>query len=532
MELFSGIVNNILKGSDSLSLNQRIISQISSVLNSTTLTNSSITSNLGNLLNINIPQLEQFLPDGLKFQLQSKLDNFTPQNIKLNITNAEINLGKLSLTGSAIFSDANNQQKIINFNADGFVKLQQQNQSQPQVSQQPLNNLAANLTNPLSITDALTLQQSNNDLSAPIKAFLGEDVKQNTLSFLSENSNSQNLTKPEILKSLNQNGVIIKINDYTLPDGQRFGVQDNLQNAIQNTNLIAGKVDVQPNSNEVLIKTELGVFRLVNNINLPQGTNINIAIEDIIPSENFTNLQNFANANINSVRNIFTSENSIFSNLVKDLYSNASTSNVVSRLFANPSERFSALKALWFVSASKNGNAEKFANDEVVNALQTSTGNGLQYKKDLEEVFSFLKNFAPSQNQQGNLAQVTYSYLLPFYDGKNINFATIHIEKNPEDSKKDQDAQKRFWLEFLQEETGKIEIEGKYITSQNGKLLNLDVNIATDVSFDDDFQKDLLNYYFEIANLFDFSGNLSFKNFTQNNNLTAEKHILGEGIVI
>lgn len=532
-EIFSGIVNNFLKGADTLSLNQRLVTEITNLLNGQSFSGQNLTQNAGNLLVLKFPELQQFLPEGLKLQLQNNLgQSTTPQNIKLDITQAEVIAGKLNLNGIATFTDGGGQTRSINFNADGFVRLQgaQQNILNNAQNQQIGNQ---NLVNPLSFSDAFTVSQ-NPDVPANLRSFVTE-AKLQILQFLNNTQLTPN--QQEQLNNLTSGPLNLKVVDFLLPNNQKIQVSDNPANQ---SKVLVGQLLTAPNSNEALITTAVGNFRLDNALNLPNGTQISFIIND--EPQNLTGVVNNLLAAVTSgttqplsnYTNILSSDNSVFSNIFKVLYgSGAPASSLLSQLAADPSERFSALKALWFMSASQNGNAGRWANAEVVNTLKNSAGTNLEYGKDLEEVFSFLKTFTPGNVTENRQNQQFYSYLMPFYDGATLSFATLNIDRkayqNP--NADSDDAQKRFWVEFEESEHGKVEIEGKYI-SQNNRLTSLDINIKSDKMFDEEFQEQLNNLFLELSQNLEFSGILSFYLHKAGEPGTPKPGALGEGIVI
>ncbi|HCR86103.1 MAG TPA: hypothetical protein DIV86_05440 [Alphaproteobacteria bacterium] len=534
VELFSGIVSNILKGSEAPSLNQRITTEITNLLNNQNLSSSNFTSSAANLLNIKFPELQQFLPDGVRLQLQNNLSQAQPQSLKLNITQAEIQGGKLNLSGVATFTDANNQQRTVNFNGDGFVKLQPNAQQNILTTPQSQQLSSQTIVNPIVFADAFTIEQ-NPDIPVNIRSFVA-DAKIQLLQF-------SNITQPNPanqqaqLAILTSNPLNLKLVDVLLPNNQKVQITEN---PLNQSRVLVGQLLTTPNSNQALITTSVGNFRLDNALNLPNGTQISFLIDDAAP--NITNVAGNILGAISAgstqplanYSNILSSDNSVFSNIFKILYgSGAPASTLVSQLGANPTERFSALKALWFMSASQTGNADKWASSEVVNSLKSNTSTNLEYGKDMEEVFSFLKTFTPGNVGEARQNQQFYSYLMPFYDGSTLSFATLNIDRkayqNPNSDS--DDAQKRFWVEFEEQEHGKVEIEGKYIT-QNNKLTSLDINVRSDRMFNEDFQNELNNLFLELSQHLEFAGILSFYLHSQTGQNTPITGSLGEGIVI
>lgn len=529
MDGFSGIVNNLIKGSEGPNLGQRVASQISSFLNYQNIPSSNFTNSAGSLLNLNLPQLQNFLPEGLRLQLQSNLSGFEAKSARLNITNAEINNSRLNLNGQITFANASGAQRSVNFNADGFVKLQGGNLQQlasstNQAAAQIINN-ANNLGGSLLVSDAISLDQNTAALRNSITAFVNK-APDNLTKLLSLNRNFTDLTQSQLANSLRSNGAVIKLVDYQIPNTSTIEVLNNKE--VAGKTILSGVLQKSTNSNELLVKTDFGNFRLLESLNLPNNTRVTFLIENITSANQGQLVQGESSQSLSNFRNILLSEGSTFNSLFKALYSGAATSNLFSRLFANSSERFAALKNLWFVSASQNGSPEKWINDEMVNELKPSTSSSMEYKKSLEEMFNFLKTYSGSGEQRAQ--NPLSSYLLPFFDGDKLFFATLNIDRNFGNNNDALRGQKRFWVEFDQETYGEMKIEGRYI-SESGDMKILDVYVRSEQPLEKSFQEELTNIYFDLSNSYGFSGNINFDNLN-NVDFASNEHVLGDGLVI
>lgn len=527
MDGFSGIVNNLIKGSEGPNLGQRVASQISSFLNSQNIPSSNFTSSSGNFLNLNLPQLQNFLPEGLRLQLQSNLSGFEAQNARLNIINAEVNNSRLNLSGQLTLTNSRGAQKVVKFDADGFIKLQGGSLQQ---ATNPASQLTGNnsniLNNPLLVSDAISLEQNTTALRNNLTAFI-TNPKANLTNLLTLNKSFSNIPQSQIANALSSNGANIKLVDYQIPNTSKIEVLNNQE--VAGKILLSGKLQKSVNSPELVIKSDFGNFRLLENLNLPNNTRVTFLVDSLAANSLASTAQpQTSQQSLSSFRNLLLSEGSTFNSLFKSLYSGASTSNLFSRLFANPGERFAALKNLWFISASQNGDPSKWLNDEIVNELKPSTGSSMEYKKSLEEVFNFLKTYSSvgEQRAQNPLS----SYLLPFFDGNNLFFATLNIDRNFGNNGDALKGQKRFWIEFDQESYGEMKIEGRYV-SKAGDMKMLDIYVRSEKLLEAEFQEELSDIYFDLSNSYGFSGNINFDNL-KNVDFGSNEHVLGDGLVI
>ena len=130
---------------------------------------------------------------------------------------------------------------------------------------------------------------------------------------------------PQNLQNINlsgQNNLNIQINSVTTPSGQQIVLNQTQtqpqNNIIQNpVNNIQGQIEIFPDANEALIRTDFGTFRIANLTQLPNGSQVNFTVQGqaTLPTASATN--NIFNLNPTNIQALRLSLESLDSPLQK-----------------------------------------------------------------------------------------------------------------------------------------------------------------------------------------------------------------------
>ncbi len=305
--------------------------------------------------------------------------------------------------------------------------------------------------------------------------------------------------------------------------------------AVNVSRVITGTVEVNPNSNEAVIHTTYGDFRISNISNIPNGSTISFTIEGEVPldTEATNNILSLNPTNIQTLKLALESADSPISNLLKMLNNNQALSTLVQRFFPNPDDKNSYSRQLMFASAAAKGSAASWLSGDEQNAQSIAkTLDGDANFNRLQDVFTVMKNFtghdAPATNTNWN------SYIIPFYDGSKLTYMTVQTQRDPEgENQQNTKGKKKFVLELEQDDLGRVAIEGLY-SKTDAKVNDLDLIIKTDNEISDQFKNELEQAYKATASAYGFSGTLTFSQFNGSAMpVYADiSKILGDGIVI
>ncbi len=515
------------------------------------------TTNFDSLVNLARGQLENISQEVQNLINQS---SFSGKSLLLDAGGVKVQLPQLAnlVTGQQdiLLKTAFPIDKAQNFN----IQVQNSNvvldqgkpvlQLQGQIIQ---NNLA-----PQKFTAEIPLQSlATQGHAGPANATTAQNSDQVVRNFLPENNvtvSARNLNEtirpllPQNLQNLNlgaQNNLNAQINSFTTPSGQQIVVNQNQipiptstqqpQQIMQQgvlPNVIQGQVEIFPDANEALIRTEFGTFRVPNLTQLPNGSTVNFTItgQPAQPAAPTNNILNLNPTNIQALRLNLEASDSPLQNLLRSLNSSQGVAPLVQRFFPHPDDKTSYARSLMFLSSVVKGAPEGWLGDDgqmIINSTSESDTN----MGRLQEVFGVLRNFTGHGEQKLNLDW--NSYIIPLYDGNKLSFVTIQVQRDPDGSDRQNTRGKRkFILELEQDDLGRVAIEGLY-SKVEGKVDNLDVVLKTEKDVDDAFKAELINIFNETATAYNFNGSLNFMPFTTATPLyTDVSKILGDGIVI
>lgn len=494
----------------------RISQEVAQIVNQTQFKPGTVTQE-GAGIRIQLPQLSNLVSGQQDVLLKTALplDRNQPVNVQIQNSNVVADPGR----GSAVLR------------LEGQVSQQAGAPPQRFTAEIPINN-----NNIQNIATGTAQSQATGD--QVIRNFLPNQTTSAVANNLSETLRS---ALPQNLQTLNltaQNNFNIQINSLTAPTGQQILNQPQPQAQQGQTPLpqqvIQGQVEVFPDTNEALIRTEFGTFRVTGLNNVPTGSNINFTITgQTIPTTN-NNVQDtllgLNPTNLQTLKLSLESTESPLQNLIRLLNSSQALAPQINRYFPHPDDKAAYARQLMFLSSAITGNPEGWLSDEgglIVNKLHGADTNFNR----LQEVFGVLKNFA-GQGQQP-VSQEWSSYIIPFYDGNKLSLITLQVQRDPE-GKEQQTTKnkKKFILELEQDELGRTSIEGLY-SKVEGRVNNLDVVLKTEKPVDDEFMNELKGIYTDIAMAYGFAGELSFAQFTASTPIyTDVSKILGDGIVI
>jgi hypothetical protein len=508
--------------------------------------------NINNLLRGNAaPQGSATNFDSLLNLARGQLENISQQVQELT-NNTQVSTRQILLDTQGIRIQVPNLANLITGQQDVLLKTAfPVDQSQPlninvQNSNVVLNNgqpvlqlqgqVQQNNAVPQRFTAEISLQSlSQNPQSAA--GVTSQNADQVIRSFLPNgniNAFTNNLSEtlraqlPQNLQNINltvQNNLNLQINSVTTPSGQQILLN---QAAVQNN--ILGQIEIFPDANEALLRTDFGTFRIPNLTQLPNGSNVNFTIQgQAITPVNTENLFNLNPTNIQALRLSLESADSPLQNLIKALNS-AQPASIVQRFFPHPDDKAAYARSLMFLSGVNKGSPEGWLSDEgqmVINNIPEADTN----LGRLQEIFGVLQNF--SGKGQNPVSTEWNSYLIPLYDGNKLSFVTIQVQKDPDGQNSQTTKGKRkFILELEQDDLGRISIEGLYSKVQ-GKVDNMDVVLKTEKNVDAGFIAELTRIYNDTAIAYGFNGTLTFAPFVTSTPLYTDiSKILGDGIII
>lgn len=484
---------------------EKISSEVRQIINTQQFRPTSVTQEASGL-RVQLPQLSNFISGQTDVLLKTALplDRNLPVNVQVQTSNV-----------------VSEQGRPVVLRLEGQVF---QGTAQPQrfTAEVPINN--NNIQN---------IVQGNVQQTAPT----ADQVIRNFLPSNNINAFTNNLTEalraalPQNLQTLNltsQNNFNIQISSLVTPSGQQI-VGNNTQLLPQ---VIQGQVEVFPDTNEALIRTEFGTFRTEALTNVPNGSRINFTIIGQATQTNITeeNLLNLNPTNIQALRLSLESGESPLQNLLRILTSSQALAPNVHRFFPHPDDKAAYARQLIFLSGATTGNPEGWLSDDgapMVNQIHDIDTNFNR----LQEVFGVMRNFAGRGDQQ--ISQEWSSYIIPFYDGNKLSLITLQVQRDPEGKEQQTTkGKKKFILELEQDDLGRTAIEGLYSKVQ-GKVNNLDIVLKTEKPVDDSFINELSAIYNDIATAYGFAGSISFAPFSGPTTVYTDiSKILGDGIVI
>lgn len=375
------------------------------------------------------------------------------------------------------------------------------------------NSFASQSQSNLQQQPSLALQQGEGD-----KVLINRDNLIN--SSFGAKAQNLNLTIVNILKNVpgfenfkldNPNNFQIKFSSFTDPKGNNVILNSLPQlpansSIAQNAPVLNGVLEILPNSKEAILRTEFGNFRLPAFEGIPNGSKVSFFIEAIAKPVASDSL---SLSSLNQIQSILQGENSPLSNLLQSLTQTPQGAEFATKIFPNVFDKFSYARNLWFISSAAAGDLDAWLGKDAKLYLQSSRVDSENLINSMRDLFSALKaSFrADSFNVEG-----WNQYLVPFYNGKNLDMVNFYTETQRKNEKDNRDSKSRkFIVEFEQEKYGQILIEGLYVNGDKGSISELDFIIAAENGFDNNEQKEIKSLFHSLSDNLGFAGNLIFK---------------------
>jgi hypothetical protein len=383
-----------------------------------------------------------------------------------------------------------------------FVVIKQNNT--PEIGLLKINNQPIN---PDNFSQILNAKNSNISVSynihellnIPIKAIL-LDLNDDFFAKLIQNNNEEDLENlmSQLLgdKKINKDSLNEAQTQLKKQGNFDFIITELIGKDEQLTNPMLTKI-IGHEHDGLIMKNDLGVFKVVTPFNIPSDVNILIEIQrffitkaNIIAEIELENLLSKW-ANIEQVSNIIANNNP------KSPWLNhlPNTSNPIATLFG-------------FISAVKNGNTNLLINDELTQILTSQ--KSLPLLNSLHDEFSLLhQTFNTPSNNWNAIA-------IPLWNGANIEHAQLFIKDyihENEDGIEIKDS--RFIFEAEMTNLGAIQIDGMI---RNIALNNIDSNnkifnliLRTNKPLSDEINQDITNIFTSVINELNIKGNIIFQ---------------------
>jgi len=338
--------------------------------------------------------------------------------------------------------------------------------------------------------------------------------------------------------SLKQDGVTsynLTIKSLTYPSGKTVDLTQNINQSGASatgatSQIISGRAEFSAANNETIIFTKIGNFRVAGELSIPNGSNVNFVINNISNLKPEALVGDNIKLNLNSVKLALESEGSQLQNLLNNLQALPHAKSMMSSLFPNLSDKQSFARALWFLGGSSVGSADQWLGDKGQSFIKANFANSEQVFKGLNEVFTLLKSLNTNTVSNNN-PDSWNTYLMPFYNDSNLEFASFYVQPRENGSENDKPQDRRFLVELEQEETGQIIIEG-IIKEQDKKVVSLNLLISSQKGFEELFAEEIEVLFKDLSEAYGFSGNIQFINNIPSDYNTVLKQSQSDGIVI
>ncbi len=473
---------------------QNISQNLSNILANQVFRGEALQNNAGQystqiILNPNISDASQELTFRTDANLKA-IGNFSVAVENINFNQTSSNIGAVNFTGKIISQNPENIGQT--YQLVGAIKITDAKILASLSS--PQNNSAegASILNKLANFDTSIISKLPNNLQAqtPIN-------NQNYTNFLIKNNLenfSGNIASLNISQITAENGEILAQNSSSLGKANIFG-----------------KFEYLANSNESVIKTEYGNFRINGQVNLPNNSNLVFNLE---ATQNLDNNRNIGQ----SFSSLYLLKSAVAGDVLNlQAYAKILTQSplglaILEKAFPNVKDGQSAYKSLVAISSLKNAGENFLDNTNLSAKMQILTPEDNEILNSARSLMSaIMQTSLKIGNSEG---EIYYSYILPFFNGQKLDFHRVFVSQE-QNSKGKQKSQGKFLMELVENEQGRIEIEGNFTKNYN-RVRKLDMVIRSEEIFSDETKNELLEIYNNISESMGYSGNLLFQRLFYN----------------
>ncbi|MDX1949958.1 MAG: hypothetical protein SFT90_05605 [Rickettsiales bacterium] len=439
------------------------------------------------IINPEISNLSQELTFRTNADLKA-IGNFSVEVENINFNQTSSNSGAINFTGKIISENPANSGQAYQLN--GSIKI-----TDPKIlaflstSSTP-SEVQQNVVNRLVGYDVSNFSKLPNNLQVQLP-----NNSQNLQNFLTQN-NFANVTASNA--SLNISQITGENGDILLQNNTSLGKAN-----------IFGKLEFLPASNETLIKTEYGNFRINGSVNIPTNSNLVFNVEVLSNQQNSNNIGNNSPvfSSLYLLKSAVESDVVNLQNYSKLLMQNPVGVALLEKAFPNVKDASSAFKSIVALSSLKNSE-ENFLDN--INLSAKMQNLPMADRETMDTARNLISAILQSAIKIGNSeGEVYYSYILPFFNGERLDFHRVFVSQN-KNSKGKNKSEGRFLMELVENEQGKIEIEGNFFTLYN-RVKTLDIVIRSEENFSDNTKSEMLDLYNNVSESMGYSGRITFQ---------------------
>lgn len=211
-----------------------------------------------------------------------------------------------------------------------------------------------------------------------------------------------------------------------------------------------------PNQN-ITLQTAIGTVVVQSKEALPVGTQLQLEVTQITPRPAAIPLNNAA-IPVLSTQLVDTLQDIV--QVIQQAFPAPQAQALTGQLLPTDNKQFIA-KSLWFVAGLQMADANAWMGPEIRRALEQNGRTELIDK--LQNLFNIAKSGMQAQAQPTAQGSAWQPYLLPFYDGAQVQMAHAYVKRDLEDGSQKQKKQKenaRFIVEVEMSVFGPVQLDG------------------------------------------------------------------------